>query len=252
MTSVLVPETVVKATFPGSLGSSGGLPESGSCESDSERCTEPFWGPPLDWGSDDSLVGDELGGFGELVFWGSPFKLGEGEPGAGELGAGELGAGELGVGKFGDGSREGEFGGGRFEEGVLGEGKLGEGMLGEGKLGEVLGFGPLVLPFPGLRRGAAILSPFPPFPSTLSIPRSGVGVGAEAGGEESCWGGGEGVGSGFGPPTRGVTSGLTRGMEGSETGRSRRPRRSKLLGPSMIKSKLGFGECFARPDETGS
>ena len=49
---------------------------------------------------------------------------------------------------------------------------------------------------------------------------------------------------------RGVTRGSMRGMEGGETGRSMRPRRSRRLDTSMLELKLDFGKCFARRNET--
>ena len=56
-----------------------------------------------------------------------------------------------------------------------------------------------------------------------------------------------GVGA-FGPPRRGVIRGLMIGMEGSVTGRSRRPRRSRSLDPPEPELESRFGRCFARRD----
>jgi hypothetical protein len=58
------------------------------------------------------------------------------------------------------------------------------------------------------------------------------------------------VGVGVGPPRRGVTIGFTMGMEGSVTGRSRRPRRPRSLDGSMSKLSLGFEKCLTRSGRT--
>jgi len=76
VTAVLTPEMVVKTTFPGPLEGPGESPRLAFCELGSERCTEPFWGSPLDWEGDDPLAGDGLGGLDRLEF--GEFGLGAG------------------------------------------------------------------------------------------------------------------------------------------------------------------------------
>jgi len=205
--SVLTPEIVVKITFPGPPESPGESPWSEFCALGPEGCTGPSWGSPLDWEGEDPLVGDGLGGFDRL--------------------------------------RSGEFG---LEVEV-------------GVLGGVLGSWAPVSPLPGFEEGGVLSPPPPPPPCILSLPVSGMGVGVGVGRRCGgfccggfccggfccggfCCGGGVTVGLGFDPPP--FSRGSRRGMEGNEMGRSRRPRRSKLLDASILELELNFLEWSAR------
>jgi hypothetical protein len=131
--------------------------------------------------------------------------------------------------------------------------------VGVDESGDMLGCGfeVSVLPFPEFGEVVAPPPPPPPplFPGPLPFPVSRVGVGVGCGG--SCCGGDvvfgllfPGAGVFFGPLTRGST----RGMEGSEIDRPRRPRRSKLLDASTLELELelelGFEKCLARRNGT--